>query len=36
MEAPLTSEVAVESRLIGLSHPDPADRFLAATGSSTT
>jgi PIN domain nuclease of toxin-antitoxin system len=36
MEAPLTSEVAVASRLIGLSHPDPADRFLAATGSSTT
>jgi PIN domain nuclease of toxin-antitoxin system len=30
-EAPVTSEVAVESRLIGLPHPDPADRFLAAT-----
>ncbi len=30
-EAPLTHEVAVESRLIDLPHQDPADRFLAAT-----
>jgi PIN domain nuclease of toxin-antitoxin system len=30
-EAPLTHEVAVESVLIELPHPDPADRFLAAT-----
>lgn len=30
-EAPLTHDVAIESRRIALSHPDPADRFLAAT-----
>lgn len=30
-EAPLTSDVAVESRAIELPHADPADRFLAAT-----
>lgn len=30
-EAPLTFEVAIESRRIDLSHQDPADRFLAAT-----
>lgn len=30
-EAPLTHEVAVESRRIKLPHQDPADRFLAAT-----
>jgi PIN domain nuclease of toxin-antitoxin system len=30
-EAPLTHQVAVESRRLNLSHPDPADRFLAAT-----
>jgi PIN domain nuclease of toxin-antitoxin system len=30
-EAPLTSEVALESRRIDLPHQDPADRFLAAT-----
>ncbi len=32
-EAPLTYAIAIESRRIGLSHPDPADRFLAATAS---
>ena len=30
-EAPLTHEIAIESRAIDLGHPDPADRFLAAT-----
>lgn len=30
-EAPFTHEVAVQSRAVPLSHPDPADRFLAAT-----
>jgi PIN domain nuclease of toxin-antitoxin system len=30
-EAPLTFEVAVRSRAIGVEHDDPADRFLAAT-----
>jgi PIN domain nuclease of toxin-antitoxin system len=30
-EATLRHEVALESRRIGLEHPDPADRFLAAT-----
>ena len=30
-EAPLTHDVAIESRRVALSHPDPADRFLAAT-----
>jgi PIN domain nuclease of toxin-antitoxin system len=30
-EAPLTHEIALASRLISLSHDDPADRFLAAT-----
>ena len=30
-EAPLTHEVAIRSRRIQLPHPDPADRFLAAT-----
>jgi PIN domain nuclease of toxin-antitoxin system len=30
-EAPLTHEVAIRSRLVRLPHPDPADRFLAAT-----
>lgn len=30
-EAPLTHEVAMESRLIDLPHRDPVDRFLAAT-----
>jgi len=30
-EAPLTHEVAMESRLIALPHQDPVDRFLAAT-----
>lgn len=30
-EAPLTTEVAVRSRVIDLSQSDPADRFLAAT-----
>ena len=30
-EAPLTHEVAVESRVIDLPHQDPVDRFLAAT-----
>ena len=31
IEAPLTIEVAIESRRVNLSHEDPADRFLAAT-----
>jgi PIN domain nuclease of toxin-antitoxin system len=30
-EAPLTFEVAIESRSVRLSHQDPADRFLAAS-----
>ena len=30
-EAPLNSEVALESRSINLEHADPADRFIAAT-----
>jgi len=30
-EAPLTHEVAIQSRLLNLPHQDPADRFLAAT-----
>jgi PIN domain nuclease of toxin-antitoxin system len=30
-EAPLTTEVAIISRRITLTHEDPADRFLAAT-----
>lgn len=30
-EAPLTTEIAVRSRTIELSHQDPADRFIAAT-----
>ena len=31
IEAPLTSDVAIQSRLINLPHQDPADRFIAAT-----
>ncbi|CAN5325091.1 type II toxin-antitoxin system VapC family toxin [soil metagenome] len=30
-EATLTHDVAIQSRRITLAHPDPADRFLAAT-----
>ena len=30
-DAPLTREIAVRSRAVGLDHDDPADRFLAAT-----
>lgn len=30
-EAPLTHEIVLASRELPLSHPDPADRFLAAT-----
>ncbi|MFN0250726.1 MAG: type II toxin-antitoxin system VapC family toxin [Kofleriaceae bacterium] len=30
-EAPVTHQVALESRTIGLAHADPADRFIAAT-----
>ena len=30
-DAPLTREVAVESRRVALGHEDPADRFIAAT-----
>jgi PIN domain nuclease of toxin-antitoxin system len=30
-EAPLTREIALQSRAVDLSHEDPADRFLAAT-----
>ena len=30
-EAPLTHQVAVQSRRVALPHQDPADRFLAAT-----
>jgi PIN domain nuclease of toxin-antitoxin system len=31
IEAALTHEIALHSRLIELPHPDPADRFIAAT-----
>jgi len=31
IEAPLNTEIAILSRSIDLPHPDPADRFLAAT-----
>ena len=30
-EAPINHEVAIRSRTLGLSHQDPADRFLAAS-----
>jgi len=30
-EAPLTREVAIQSRFVEVAHQDPADRFLAAT-----
>jgi PIN domain nuclease of toxin-antitoxin system len=30
-EAPLNHEVAIQSRMLQLTHRDPADRFLAAT-----
>ena len=30
-DAPLTREIALRSRDVGLAHDDPADRFLAAT-----
>jgi PIN domain nuclease of toxin-antitoxin system len=30
-EAPLTHEIALAARLLPIPHPDPADRFLAAT-----
>ena len=30
-EAPINTEVAIESRKVALPHQDPADRFLAAT-----
>lgn len=30
-EAPLTNEIVRASRQIDLPHPDPADRFIAAT-----
>lgn len=30
-EAPLTAEIALETKCFRLPHPDPADRFLAAT-----
>lgn len=30
-EAPLNNEIALVSLEVGLTHPDPADRFLAAT-----
>ena len=30
-EAPFTHDVAIHSRNVRLEHPDPADRFLAAT-----
>ena len=32
-QAPVTHEIAIESRRVGLAHADPADRFLAATAS---
>lgn len=31
LEAPLTHEIALHSRLLDLPHKDPADRFIAAT-----
>ena len=31
IEAPINTEIAIMSRRIDLPHPDPADRFLAAT-----
>lgn len=31
VEAPLTTEIAITSGSVDLPHPDPADRFLAAT-----
>lgn len=31
LDAPLTREIALRSREVGLAHNDPADRFLAAT-----
>lgn len=31
LEAPVTNEVAIHSRLIDLPHRDPADRLIAAT-----
>lgn len=31
IEAPLNAEIAIMSRSVDLPHPDPADRFLAAT-----
>lgn len=31
IEAPLTSEVAIQSRQVNLPHQDPADRFIVAT-----
>jgi len=31
IEAPINHEVAIQSRLLQLSHQDPADRFLIAT-----
>lgn len=31
LEAPLTFEIALDSRRVPLDHSDPADRFLAAT-----
>jgi len=30
-DAPVTREIAIRSREVGLDHDDPADRFLAAT-----
>ena len=30
-DAPLTREIAIESRRVPLAHQDPADRFIAAT-----
>ena len=30
-DAPLTRDVAIESRRLSLGHQDPADRFIAAT-----
>ncbi len=30
-EAPINTEVAIESRKVALPHQDPADRFIAAT-----
>ena len=31
VEVPVTTEVALASRSVALEHPDPADRFIAAT-----